>query len=78
MRLGAVSIDGTRMAGAGSKKAVRTLEEMEQELQRVSGELLEKAEAADASDWDGEGTLLPEALRDQARRKKDSSYRRKL
>lgn len=69
LRLGAVSIDGTRMAGAGSKKAVRTLEEIERELQRVSGELLEKAEAADASDLDGEGTQLPEALHDQGRRK---------
>jgi transposase len=69
LRLGAVSIDGTRMAGAGSKKAVRTLEEIERELQRVSGELLEKAEAADASDSDGGGTQLPEALHDQARRK---------
>jgi hypothetical protein len=31
---------------------------------------LQKAEAADARDWDGEGTQLPEALRDREERKK--------
>ena len=48
---------------------MRTLEEIERDLQRISGELLEKAEATDVSDSDGEGTQLPEALHDQARRK---------
>lgn len=70
LRLGAVCIDGTRMAGAGSAKAVRTLEQIEQELEALCGELLEKAEAADASDSDAEGTQLPEELRDGAQRKK--------
>ena len=70
LRLGAVCIDGTRMAGAGSAKAVRTLEQIEQELEGLSRELLEKAEAADASDRDAEGTQLPEELRDGAQRKK--------
>ena len=70
LRLGAVCIDGTRMAGAGSAKAVRTLEEIERELEALCGELLEKAEAADASDSDAEGTQLSEELRDGAQRKK--------
>jgi hypothetical protein len=70
LRLGAVCIDGTRMAGAGSAKAVRTLEQIEQELEALCGELLEKAEAADASDSDAEGTQLPEELRDGVQRKK--------
>jgi transposase len=68
--LGAVCMDGTRMAGAGSAKAVRTLEQIEQELEALCGELLEKAEAADASDSDAEGTQLPEELRDGVQRKK--------
>jgi transposase len=70
LRLGAVCIDGTRMAGAGSAKAVRTLEQIERELEGLSQELLEKAKAADASDSDAEGTQLPEALRDRVQRKK--------
>jgi transposase len=70
LRLGAVSIDGTRMAGAGSARAVRNLEEIERELEALGGELLQKAEAADASDCDGQGTQLPDCLRDPAERKK--------
>ncbi len=70
LRLGAVCIDGTRMAGAGSAKAVRALEQIEQELEALCCELLEKAEAADASDSDAEGTQLPEELRDGVQRKK--------
>jgi transposase len=69
LRLGAVSIDGTRLAGAGSKGAVRSLEQIEQELEALSSELLDKAQAADAKDLDGEGTQLPEELRDSIRRK---------
>lgn len=58
------------MAGAGSAKAVRTLEEIEQELEALCSELLQKAQAADASDSDAEGTQLPEELRDGVQRKK--------
>lgn len=54
LRVGAVSVDGTRMAGAGSKGAVRRLEEIERELERLGGDLLQEAEAADAQDRDGE------------------------
>lgn len=70
LRVGAVSVDGTRMAGAGSKRAVRRLEEIERELERLGGELLQKAEAADAEDKDGEGTQLPEELCDGEERRK--------
>ncbi len=69
LRVGAVSVDGTRLAGAGSQRAVRRLEEIEQELERLGGELLQKAEAADGNDRDGEGTQLPEELRDRERRR---------
>src|SRR6202011_432908 len=70
LRLGAVSIDGTRMAGAGSTRAVRKLEEIERELEVLGAELLQKAEAADATDCDGQGTQLPDCLRDPLERKK--------
>jgi hypothetical protein len=69
LHVGAVSLDGTRMAGAGSPWAVRSLEEIERELESLGQELLHKAEASDATDWDGEGTQLPEGLRDREQRK---------
>jgi len=69
LRVGTVSVDGTRLAGAGSGRAVRRLEEIERELERLSGELVQKAEAADASDPDAEGTQLPEPLCDSQQRK---------
>jgi transposase len=69
LRLGAISIDGTRRAGAGSGQAVRRLEEIERELELLAGELLEKAETADASDPDGGGTQLPQELCERGRRK---------
>lgn len=56
-------MDGTRVQGAGSARAVRGLEEIERELEALAGELVQKAEAADASDPDGGGTQLPEELR---------------
>jgi transposase len=69
LHLGAISLDGTRIAGAGSRFSVRSLEQIERELEALGQELLEKAEAADAKDCDGEGTQLPEPLRDRAERK---------
>jgi len=69
LHLGAISLDGTRLAGAGSRFSVRSLEQIERELEELGRELLEKAEAADAKDCDGEGTQLPEALRDREERK---------
>ena len=70
LRVGAVSVDGTRLAGAGSKQAVRGLEEIERELESLGGELLQKAEVADANDRDAGGTQLPEELRDREQRRK--------
>ena len=70
LRVGALSVDGTRLSGAGSKRAVRRLEEIEQELESLGGELLQKAEAADASDPDAGGTQLPAELRDHTQRKR--------
>ena len=70
LRVGAVCVDGTRLAGAGSAQAVRRLEEIERELESLGAELLQKAEAADVSDRDAGGTQLPEELRDRAQRQK--------
>jgi transposase len=70
LRVGAVSVDGTRLAGAGSARAVRRLEEIERELESVGGELLQKAEAADADDTDAGGTQLPAELRDREQRQR--------
>jgi hypothetical protein len=58
LRVGAVSVDGTRLAGAGSKQAVRGLEEIERELESLGGELLQKAEVADANDRDAGGDAI--------------------
>ena len=68
LRVGAVSLDGTRIAGAGSGLAVRSLEQIEAELNAIGQEFLQRAEAADASDGDAEGTQLPEALREKKKR----------
>ena len=70
LRVGALSIDGTRMRGAGSGRAVRRLEEIERELEALGGELLQAAEVADANDPDAGGTQLPAELSDSERRKK--------
>jgi transposase len=71
LRVGTLSVDGTRLAGAGSARAVRRLEEIEHELESLGEELLQKAEAADASDMDGGGTQLPVELcnREERQRK---------
>jgi transposase len=69
LRVGTVSVDGTRLAGAGSGGAVRRLEEIERELEGLGGELLQKAEAADEIDRDGEGTQLPAELCDRQQRR---------
>ena len=69
LRLGTVSIDGTRLAGAGSSRAVRNLQEIERELEQLGAELLQKAEAADATDHDAEGMQLPQELSERERRK---------
>src|SRR5260221_7910654 len=65
LKLAAISIDGTRLAGAASKRRVRTLAQIEAELQELEsqgGALLAQAEAADRSDLDAGGTQLPPEL----------------
>lgn len=69
LRVGAVSLDGTRLAGAGSARAVRKLADLERELEGLGGELLAKAEAADHEDLDAGGMQLPEELCDGGKRK---------
>jgi hypothetical protein len=69
LKLGAVAIDGTRLAGAGSRNAVRTLRQIEAELEALGEELCQKAEAADRVDRDGEGTQMPAELADAALRR---------
>jgi transposase len=72
LKLAAISIDGTRMAGAGSRRSVRTLDQIEEELRQLESqgaELLEQAEAADRSDRDAGGTQLPGELADPGQRR---------
>jgi transposase len=72
LRLGTVSIDGTRLAGAGSRHAVRSAQEIDEQLkqfEQLGLDLLSQAEAADRSDHDAGGTQLPEELRDGRRRR---------
>jgi transposase len=72
LKLAAISIDGTRMAGAGSRRSVRTLDQIEAELRELESQgaaLLEQAEAADRSDRDAAGTQLPEELADAGQRR---------
>jgi len=74
LKLAAISLDGTRLAGAASKCSVRTLGQIEAELQELESQgaaLLAQAEAADRSDSDAGGTQLPPELADtKARREK--------
>ena len=74
LKLAAISIDGTRLAGAASKRSVRTLAQIEAELQELESQgaaLLAQAEAADRSDPDAGGTQLPpELVNAQVRREK--------
>src|SRR5436309_4716615 len=59
LRVGAVSVDGTRLAGAGSAQAVRRLEQIEVERERLGEELLQSAEAVVGEGSDGGGSRLP-------------------
>jgi transposase len=70
LQVGAVSVDGTRLAGAGSKGAVRRIEEIERELKELAQELVQKAEAADGQDKDAEGTQLPAELAQREERQR--------
>jgi transposase len=74
LKLAAISIDGTKLAGAASKGSVRTLAQIEAELRELEGRgaaLVAQAEVADRSDVDGCGTQLPPELAEgRARREK--------
>jgi len=74
VRLGAVAIDGTRLAANANGQKFRTRDQLEQERQaveRLVQELLARAEAADQVDEDGAGTQLPPELVDaETRRQK--------
>jgi transposase len=82
LQLGAISIDGTRLGGAASKRSVRTLREIEAELRELEVQgaaLLAQAEAADQRDRDAGGTQLPRELADgQVRREKLLAAKRQL
>jgi transposase len=74
LKLAAISIDGTKLAGAASRNSVRTLAQIEAELRELESRgaaLVAQAEAADRSDADAGGTQLPPELADaKARREK--------
>jgi len=69
LRVGSIALDGTRLAGAGAKGAVRSLSEIEAELSAIGAQLLAQAEAADVGDNDAGGTQLPQELGDAGRRR---------
>jgi transposase len=72
LKLAAISIDGTRLSGAGSKESVRTLQEIEEEIKKLESEataLTAQAEHADRNERDDGGTQLPLELADKQRRK---------
>lgn len=62
LRVGSIALDGTRLAGAGAKNAVRRLSDIEAELGELGAELLAQAEVADATEDHAQGTQLPGEL----------------
>jgi transposase len=69
LRVGSVSLDGTRIGGAGSISAVRRLSHIEEDLKELGKKLLSQAEEADHQDVDAGGTQLPPELADAAKRR---------
>jgi transposase len=69
LRVGSIALDGTRLAGAGAKNAVRRLSDIEAELGELGAELLAQAEVADATEDHAQGTQLPGELGDRGRRR---------
>jgi len=74
LRVGTISLDGTRVAGTCSAQSVLTLDQINRELAQLEllgAELLAKAEDADGKDRDADGTQMPAALtRSEVRREK--------
>jgi transposase len=71
LKLGTISVDGTKIAACAGKKRALHRAELEAELQRLEGEveeLLTRAEAVDRQD-DDDGTSLPEELVERTRRR---------
>lgn len=70
LRVGTISLDGSRLAGAGSRRAVRTLEQIEAELQALGGQLRAQAEQLDlVDDASASSGQLPPELADAGRRR---------
>ena len=70
LKLGTVSVDGTKIAARAGKKRNLTREQLAAELRRLEGEvngLLARAEAEDRQGSD-DGTSLPQELADRTRR----------
>jgi transposase len=70
LQVGSVSIDGTRMAGAGSKAAVRSLSQIESELKQLAHQMIMSAEKADREDRTAGGMQMPQELADVRQRHK--------
>jgi transposase len=70
LRMGTISLDGSRLAGAGSRAAVRTLEQIEAEYQALGGQLRAQAEQLDlVENESASGGQLPPELADGGRRR---------
>jgi transposase len=81
LRLGAVSLDGTRVPGAGSAKAVRTLAEIDAELaalEQQGAEWLAQAEAADRAPLELDLQLPPELAHRHLRQEKLKAARAEI
>jgi transposase len=81
LRMGLVSIDGTKLRGNASKRQTLRQREIEEQLGKIEKqveEILDRAENADKNDRE-EGMSLPENLKDpQQRRAKLEQARQKL
>ena len=71
LKLGTLSVDGTKLKANASARGKKTLAELEQELAETRHQirqLLDEAEKADREDEDAVGTLIPEDLAQQQKR----------
>jgi len=71
LKIGTISVDGSKLKGAGGRQTVRTLEQIEAELATLAAGLRAQAEQLDLAERDSPGPQLPAALSDaQGRRTK--------
>ena len=71
LKVGTIAIDGTRLPGAGSRRSLRSLSELEAELKAIAAQMRARGEQADLLEKESAGTQLPPELASaEARRQK--------